>query len=205
MEAEADVMIVGAGISGLATSLGLHRLGIGSFVLESSDSLRTTGFAFARWINAWKALNALGLANSLRQHHVTLDGNVTSSRITGLQTFEMSFKAKGKQFSSKVVSVDESGYFKLVHLADGTILKVKSLSEGQDALAPATYPTSLERRALRKAGFTEQRLPPSLGSGRITESNGKIMNFFGDKCLSLILAGLLLKKADFDCGKLSIS
>ncbi|CAL8998366.1 unnamed protein product, partial [Prunus brigantina] len=182
MEAEADVMIVGAGISGLATSLGLHSkieisgcmLGIGSFVLESSDSLRTTG-------------------------------NVTSSRITGLQTFEMSFKAKGKQFSSKVISIDESGYFKLVHLADGTILKAKSLSEGQDALASATYPTSLERRALRKAGFTEQRLPPSLGSGRITESNGKFMNFFRDKCLSPILAGLLLKKADFDCGKLSIS
>ncbi|CAL8177291.1 unnamed protein product [Prunus armeniaca] len=139
MEAEADVVIVGAGISGLATSLGLHRLGIRSLVLESSDSLRTTGFALTTWTNAWKALDALG-------------GNVTSSRITGLQTFEMSFKAKGKhgdheircvkrnllleglanelpsgtiRFSSKVVSVDESGYFKLVHLADGTILKAK--------------------------------------------------------------------------------
>ncbi|XP_008236047.1 PREDICTED: FAD-dependent urate hydroxylase [Prunus mume] len=154
MEAEADVVIVGAGISGLATSLGLHRLGIRSLVLESSDSLRTTGFALSTWTNAWKALDALGVADSLRQQHVTLDGNVTSSRITGLQTFEMSFKAKGKhgdheircvkrkllldglanelpsgtvRLSSKVVSVDESGYFKLVHLADGTILKAKVL------------------------------------------------------------------------------
>ncbi|CAB4283625.1 unnamed protein product [Prunus armeniaca] len=59
MEAEADVVIVGAGISGLATSLGLHR---------------TTGFALTTWTNAWKALDALGLANSLRQQHVTLDG-----------------------------------------------------------------------------------------------------------------------------------
>ncbi|CAB4314062.1 unnamed protein product [Prunus armeniaca] len=56
MEAEADVVIVGAGISGLATSLGLHRLGIRSLVLESSDSLRTTGFALTTWTNAWKAL-----------------------------------------------------------------------------------------------------------------------------------------------------
>ncbi|CAB4290892.1 unnamed protein product [Prunus armeniaca] len=31
------------------------------------------------------------------------------------------------RFSSKVVSIDESGYFKLVHLADGTILKAKVL------------------------------------------------------------------------------
>ncbi|CAL2262621.1 unnamed protein product [Prunus armeniaca] len=160
MEAEADVMIVGAGISGLATSLGLHRLGIGSFELESSDSLRTTGFAFARWINAWKALNSLGLANSLRQHHVTLDGLPISTvsyanRISTECDFIKNYRASNLEglanelpsgtirFSSKVVSVDESGYFKLVHLADGTILKVKSLSEGQDALAPATYPTSL--------------------------------------------------------------
>ncbi|KAM1243591.1 hypothetical protein ACFX2G_035827 [Malus domestica] len=154
MEIVEDVVIVGAGISGLATSLGLHRLGIRSLVLESSDSLRTTGFALTTWTNAWKALDALGIGDSLRQQHVTLDGNVTSSRITGLQTFQMSFDAKGKhgdhevrcvkrnlllealanelpngtiRFSSKVVSIDESGLFKLVHLADGTVLKAKVL------------------------------------------------------------------------------
>ncbi|KAL6270853.1 hypothetical protein ACE6H2_027764 [Prunus campanulata] len=41
--------------------------------------------------------------------------------------------------------------------------------------------------------------------GFLQESNGKFMNFFRDKFLSPILAGLLLKKSDFDCGKLSIS
>ncbi|KAB2620833.1 zeaxanthin epoxidase [Pyrus ussuriensis x Pyrus communis] len=154
MEIVEDVVIVGAGISGLATSLGLHRLGIRSLVLESSDSLRTTGFALTTWTNAWKALDALGIGDSLRQQHVTLDGNVTSSRITGLQTSQMSFDAKGKhgdhevrcvkrnlllealandlpngtiRFLSKVVSIDESGLFKLVHLADGTVLKAKVL------------------------------------------------------------------------------
>ncbi|KAJ0009698.1 hypothetical protein Pint_33989 [Pistacia integerrima] len=30
-----DIVIVGAGIAGLTTSLGLHRLGIKSLVLES--------------------------------------------------------------------------------------------------------------------------------------------------------------------------
>lgn len=29
------------------------------------------------------------------------------------------------KYSSKVVSIEESGYFKLVHLADGSILKTK--------------------------------------------------------------------------------
>ncbi|KAM1382704.1 hypothetical protein ACFX2F_035138 [Malus domestica] len=151
---EESVVIVGAGIAGLSAALGLHRLGIRSLVLESSDSLRTTGFTLTTWTNAWKALDALGTGDTLRQQHGALRGNVTSSTISGLPVFEMSFKAKGKngdhevrrvkrrllvealadelpsgtiRFSSKVVSIDESGYLKLVHLADGTILKAKVL------------------------------------------------------------------------------
>ncbi|XP_041009986.1 monooxygenase 2-like [Juglans microcarpa x Juglans regia] len=149
-----DIVIVGAGIAGLTTSLGLHRLGIRSLVLESSDSLRVTGFAFMTWTNAWKALDAVGLGSSLRQHHHRLLANVTTSTISGLQTSKTSFEAKGKhsehevrcvqrkllmetleeelpsgtiRYSSKVVSVEESGSLMLVHLADGTILRTKVL------------------------------------------------------------------------------
>ncbi|XP_042979786.1 monooxygenase 2-like isoform X3 [Carya illinoinensis] len=148
-----DIVIVGAGIAGLTTSLGLHRLGIRSLVLESSDSLRTTGFAFTTWANAWKALDAVGLASSLRQHHQRILGNVTTSTISGLQTSKTSFEVKGKhaehevrcvqrklllealaeelpsgtiRYSSKVVSLEESGSVMLVHLADGTILRTKN-------------------------------------------------------------------------------
>ncbi|XP_048336857.2 monooxygenase 2 [Ziziphus jujuba] len=153
-EALEDVVIVGAGIAGLTTCLGLHRQGIRSLVLESSESLRITGFALLTWTNAWKALDAVGIADSLRQQHELLRGNVTSSTISGLQTSKMSFLAKGKhgehevrclkrklllealanelpggsiRFSSKVVSIEESGFFKLVHLADGNIIKTKVL------------------------------------------------------------------------------
>ncbi|KAF5449004.1 hypothetical protein F2P56_029493 [Juglans regia] len=149
-----DIVIVGAGIAGLTTSLGLHRLGIRSLVLESSDSLRVTGFAFMTWTNAWKALDAVGLGSSLRPHHHRLLENVTTSTISGLQTSKMSFEAEGKhskhevrcvqrkllmetleeelpsgtiRYSSKVVSVEESGSLMLVHLADGTILRTKVL------------------------------------------------------------------------------
>ncbi|GAV77321.1 FAD_binding_3 domain-containing protein, partial [Cephalotus follicularis] len=69
-----DIVIVGAGIAGLTTSLGLHRQGIRSLVLESSDSLTASGFAFATWANAWKALDAIGIGDSLRQQHHTIQG-----------------------------------------------------------------------------------------------------------------------------------
>ncbi|KAA8546121.1 hypothetical protein F0562_020428 [Nyssa sinensis] len=154
MEVVVDILIVGAGIAGLTTALGLHRLGIRSLVLESSDSLRNTGFAFTTWTNGWRALDAIGIAESLRQQHNLLHGIVTNSTISGLLTSEMSFKIKGAhgdhevrcmkrkllletldkelpsgsiRYSSKVVSIEDSGYFKLVHLADGSVFKTKVL------------------------------------------------------------------------------
>ncbi|KAL2937044.1 Monooxygenase 2 [Bienertia sinuspersici] len=74
MEVNADIVIVGAGISGLATALALHRLGIKSLVLESSNVLRAAGITITAWTNAWRVLDALGIADSLRQQHGQIFG-----------------------------------------------------------------------------------------------------------------------------------
>ncbi|KAK2996138.1 hypothetical protein RJ639_029445 [Escallonia herrerae] len=128
---EEDVVIVGAGIAGLTTSLGLHRLGIRSLVLESSESLRVTGFAFSTWTNAWKALDAIGIGDSLRQHNQQLHGGVHEVRCVKrkalLETLERGLPNGTIRYSSKVVSVEDSGFLKLVHLADGTTFKAKVL------------------------------------------------------------------------------
>ncbi|KAK8370656.1 hypothetical protein V6Z11_A01G189100 [Gossypium hirsutum] len=148
MEIVEDIVIVGAGIAGLTTSVGLHRLGIRSLVLESSDRLRITGFALSTWNNAWKALDAIGIGESLRhQHHLTpsilfastnLDQPVSEISYKGhevrclqrrllLETLANELPSDTIRFSSKVVSIEESGFFKRVHLSDGTILKTKVL------------------------------------------------------------------------------
>lgn len=49
------------------------RLGLRSLVLESSDSLRVTGFAYTSWTNAWRALDALGIGESIRQQHLLIE------------------------------------------------------------------------------------------------------------------------------------
>ncbi|PON89947.1 FAD/NAD(P)-binding domain containing protein [Trema orientale] len=203
MEVVEDIVIVGAGIAGLTTSLGLHRVGMRSLVLEASDSLRTTGFAFITWTNAWKALDAVGIGDSLRQQHERLFGISTTSTISGVQSSEMSFETKGKQgnhevrcvvrkillealskelpsgtirFSSKVVSIEESGFFKLVHLDDGTILRTKVLigCDGVNSVVgkwlQLEKPAFTGRSAIRGCAFFK-------------ESHGfepKLLQFFGE-------------------------
>ncbi|XP_042479190.1 monooxygenase 2-like [Macadamia integrifolia] len=149
-----DVVIIGAGIAGLTTALGLHGMGLRSLVLESSDSLRASGYALVLWANAWRALDAIGIGDFLREQHFELDGFVVTSTISGLATSHTPFKADRKyegnevrsvkrkallealakdlppgtiRFTSKIVCIEEAGSLKLLHLADGSILKTKVL------------------------------------------------------------------------------
>ncbi|TMW86425.1 hypothetical protein EJD97_021398 [Solanum chilense] len=153
METEENIVIVGAGIAGLATSLALHRLGLRSIVLESADSLRATGFALALWTNAWRALDALDIGDSLRQRSLSITGFKGFSAESGAPMTEVSFVGNNSveyesrcvrrkdlletlanelpqgaiRYSSKVDSVEESGPLKLVHLADGCTIRTKAL------------------------------------------------------------------------------
>ncbi|KAL5561214.1 hypothetical protein UlMin_030961 [Ulmus minor] len=131
MEIAEDIVIVGAGIAGLTTSLALHRLGVPSLVLESSDQLRVTGFALTVRSNGWKVLEALGIAHSLRQQHWKLPGVQEIRRVRRkelLESFVNELPSSTIRFSSKVVCIEESdGYFKLLHLSDGTAIRTKVL------------------------------------------------------------------------------
>lgn len=91
-----DVVIVGAGIAGLATALGLHRKGIKSVVLESSSELRTSGFAFTTWANAWRAMDALGVGDSLRKHSLRLQWGTATSASSGVLTSKLDLMTQGK-------------------------------------------------------------------------------------------------------------
>ena len=62
---EEDVVIIGAGIAGLATAVALKRLGIKALVLEKFDGLRATGAAITLAPNAWLALDVLGVSHKL--------------------------------------------------------------------------------------------------------------------------------------------
>ena len=57
-------------------SLDECRKGVRSVVLESSPALRTSGFAFMTWTNAFRALDARGVGDKMRSHHLQVQGYV---------------------------------------------------------------------------------------------------------------------------------
>jgi 2-polyprenyl-6-methoxyphenol hydroxylase-like FAD-dependent oxidoreductase len=75
-------------VAGLALALGLHRKGVRSVVLESSPALRTSGFAIMAWTNAFSALDALGVGDTIRVR--------VMSSSTGEVAREMDLRVQGK-------------------------------------------------------------------------------------------------------------
>ncbi|KAF8721257.1 hypothetical protein HU200_023183 [Digitaria exilis] len=149
-----DIVIAGAGLAGLATALGLHRKGVRSLVLESSPSLRASGFAFATWKNAFRALDALGVGDKIRSQHLQAQTLRVMSSATGEIVREADLTQQGKRephefccvrrdlllkvleeelpkgtirYSSKIVSIEEDGNIKILQLADGSVLRAKVL------------------------------------------------------------------------------
>ena len=59
------VIIIGGGIGGLCTAIGLHRNGIDVVVYEQAEVLSQVGAGLTIWPNAIKTLRKLGLADSV--------------------------------------------------------------------------------------------------------------------------------------------
>ncbi|KAL7156403.1 hypothetical protein ABFS83_02G006700 [Erythranthe nasuta] len=96
-----DIVIVGAGVSGLTTSLGLYRLVSTSVV----SGLPTAELSFDGGGHEVRRINRKVLIE-------TLSNELPQGTI---------------RYSSKVVHIQDSGFLKLIHLSDGTIFKTKVL------------------------------------------------------------------------------
>lgn len=61
-EVEYEVVVVGAGIAGLACARALHQVGVQRLLLlDKYDGVRSDGAAVLLYPNGWHALEALGL------------------------------------------------------------------------------------------------------------------------------------------------
>ncbi|KAK9991233.1 hypothetical protein SO802_026218 [Lithocarpus litseifolius] len=151
---EQDVVIVGAGIAGLATAVALKRVGVGALVLEKSEGLRATGAALGLHPNAWLALDALGVSHKLtttyapcRKRNVTnVDTGATQQvpstepnknghelrivrRKALLEALAEELPTETIRYSSKlnsiVTQVEEGSSYAIIHMENGVSIKAK--------------------------------------------------------------------------------
>ncbi|KAI6699747.1 hypothetical protein NL676_014071 [Syzygium grande] len=149
-----EVVIVGAGIAGLATAMALKKVGVRALVLERSEGLRATGAALTLFPNAWYALDALGISDKLTTIYTPfVKGYVTDvktkairevrygeskgsgdeqravNRKVLLQVLAEELPPNSIRFSSKVTSietqVEQGSSICILALEDGTVIKSK--------------------------------------------------------------------------------
>ncbi|MCD7469058.1 hypothetical protein HAX54_007678 [Datura stramonium] len=97
-----NIVIVGAGIAGLASAVSLQRFGIRSLVLEQAESLRTEGSSITLSKNGWKALDAIGVGDELRNQFLEIQGVVIKSD-DGKVLNSFGFKDEDKSQELRVV------------------------------------------------------------------------------------------------------
>ncbi|CAK7336143.1 unnamed protein product [Dovyalis caffra] len=137
MEIVEDVVIVGAGIAGLATKMALKRVMVQALVLERSQKLRATGAALTLFPNAWLALDALGVSHKLNPIYAPSlknsgQGIRTIHRKTLLEALAEELPTDSIRISSKIDAIEnqESGgsaSIVVVNLEDETTIKSKVL------------------------------------------------------------------------------
>ncbi|XP_057810076.1 monooxygenase 2 isoform X1 [Salvia miltiorrhiza] len=98
-----EIVIVGAGISGLATAVALQRVGIGSVVVEQGESLRIGGTSLTFFKNGWKVFDAIGVGAELRSQFLEIEGMVVKSE--GGRELR-SFRFKDEDQSQEVRAVE---------------------------------------------------------------------------------------------------
>jgi 2-polyprenyl-6-methoxyphenol hydroxylase-like FAD-dependent oxidoreductase len=63
-------------------------------VLESSPALRASGYAITTWRNAFRALDALGVGDKIRNLHLHIQGLRVFSSSTGEVAHELDFTSE---------------------------------------------------------------------------------------------------------------
>ena len=89
MSAVRNALIVGGGIGGLSTAIGLGRIGVGADVVEIQKQWAIYGIGIIQPGNAIRAYKALGVADRClergfvykRQRHYDADGNMIGERM----------------------------------------------------------------------------------------------------------------------------
>jgi 2-polyprenyl-6-methoxyphenol hydroxylase-like FAD-dependent oxidoreductase len=78
------VLVIGAGIGGLAAAVALRRTGVETLVIERATSIREVGTGLSIWSNAMNALRELGLEACVTASASVIERNFIQTPAGGL-------------------------------------------------------------------------------------------------------------------------
>lgn len=175
-------IIIGGGIGGLCTAIGLHRVGIDVIVYEQADVLGAVGAGLTLWANAIKALRTLDLADpvikagsKIQRGEVRTAGGRTLSRskpgeleqLFGEPTVAIhradlhnilhaALPAAALHLGARCVRVDQKDHRVTVHFADGRSDQADLLI-GADGIHSVIREQLFPEVELRYSGYTAWR------------------------------------------------
>ncbi|AZN42620.1 FAD-dependent oxidoreductase [Paenibacillus albus] len=122
------IVIIGAGIAGLATALALQNRGIEVLVFDKNGGLETRGAALTLWSNGTNALEKLHVLEEVLEHSTILSmGNIYSNQGKQLESLPINY-------STPTVGIPRYVLLRILadRLTDGKIRwnkKIRSLTE----------------------------------------------------------------------------
>ncbi|CAL5017037.1 unnamed protein product [Urochloa decumbens] len=129
-DVDAEVVVVGGGIAGLATAVALRRAGVetsggrgGVLVLERHAELRAMGAALTIFPNGWFALRALGVAHKLTSRYEAYETSKATNLETGATQVFRFAGTKSKDEDVRVRALDRKALLEALaeELPPGTI------------------------------------------------------------------------------------
>ncbi|DBA74801.1 TPA: hypothetical protein ACH3X2_009322 [Trebouxia sp. C0005] len=187
--ADQDIfLIAGAGIAGLAMAAALIKVGVPCKVLERDPGPRKGGSAIGLWPNAFRALDALGVADSLRQKHplisrvelCTDDGNTLKAfsldecqgaphefrgvkRSTLLEALQSIVPESCIEYNAAIHSVETDQNGAIVHLENGKKLRARCVIGADGANSRVARALSVSKP--NYAGYTAYRGVATMPNG----------------------------------------
>jgi 2-polyprenyl-6-methoxyphenol hydroxylase-like FAD-dependent oxidoreductase len=117
------VIVIGSGIAGLSAAIALRKVGVDVTVYERAPELREVGAGISIWANALRALDYLGVGDSIRR----LALKMTRSEIRSRNGFKVQMAYTSEQLERKA---GLSEIVRMIHRADLVGALASHLPEG---------------------------------------------------------------------------
>ena len=139
-EQDFPILIIGAGIGGLATALALQQAGFAVHIFERSKEIRESGAGLTLWANAVRVLQELGLANLVQQLAPPAPMRAGFYTMRGKQLAQLAPRTVEEQCGGPTIAIHRAEFQAALRarLAPGTLVLDRQLIDFEQDITGVT-------------------------------------------------------------------